>query len=173
MTTSVTGKLNKAASIFNAGESTGFGLRIGVQYYDRETKQKEWTNYEAAIFAKNPQQIEFYKSSLVEGSVVELSGESQKIKTFDGQSGQSISIELLNAKVGYIFTNNNSQPQQQQAPQQQQQQQGGYNQQQNGMMPTQQLAQKRQDAQQAQQSNQNGFGQQQQPAVNFDNDIPF
>ena len=37
MATTVTGKLNQAASIFQAGESTGFGLRIGVQYYDRET----------------------------------------------------------------------------------------------------------------------------------------
>jgi len=42
MSTTITGKLNKAANEFQAGESVGFGVRVGVQYYDRETKQKEW-----------------------------------------------------------------------------------------------------------------------------------
>jgi single-strand DNA-binding protein len=138
MTTSVTGKLTKPANIFQAGDSTGFGLRIGVQYYDRETKQKEWTNYEAVIFAKAQSQIDFYKSSLVEGSIVELSGESEKIKQFQGNDKLIISIELNNAKVGYIFTGQSSA--QQAAPQQQ----GGYN-------------------QQAPQQNQGGYQQPQQP----------
>ena len=142
MTTSVTGKLTKPANIFQAGDSTGFGLRIGVQYYDRETKQKEWTNYEAVIFAKAQSQIDFYSQSLVEGSVVELSGESEKIKQFQGQDKLIISIELNNAKVGYIFTGQapaqqgyqqQAAPQGQggfqQAPQQQSPQQGGYQQQ--------------------------------------------
>ena len=131
MTTSVTGKLTKPANIFQAGDSTGFGLRIGVQYYDRETKQKEWTNYEAVIFAKAQSQIDFYSQSLVEGSIVELSGESEKIKQFQGKDKLIISIELNNAKVGYIFT---GQAPAQQGYQQQaapQQQQGGYQQQQN------------------------------------------
>lgn len=43
MATTVTFKLNKDATQFNAGDSIGFGVRGGVQYYDRETKQKEWT----------------------------------------------------------------------------------------------------------------------------------
>ena len=131
MTTSVTGKLTKPANIFQAGDSTGFGLRIGVQYYDRETKQKEWTNYEAVIFAKAQSQIDFYSQSLVEGSIVELSGESEKIKQFQGKDKLIISIELNNAKVGYIFT---GQAPAQQGYQQQaapQQQQGGYQQKQN------------------------------------------
>ena len=129
MTTSVTGKLTKPANIFQAGDSTGFGLRIGVQYYDRETKQKEWTNYEAVIFAKAQSQIDFYSQSLVEGSIVELSGESEKIKQFQGKDKLIISIELNNAKVGYIFT---GQAPVQQGHQQQAvpQQQGGYQQQQ-------------------------------------------
>lgn len=155
MAHSVTGKLNKAATQFQAGDGTGFGVRLGVQYYDRETKQKEWTNYEAVIFANQPAQVDFYKSALVEGSVVELSGESLKVKTFDGQNGQQITLELIGAKLGYVHTgqqNNapsqnqggyqqqqpqpqyNQAPQQQSAPQQQyqpapqqQQQQGGFN----------------------------------------------
>lgn len=142
MTTSVTGKLTKPANIFQAGDSTGFGLRIGVQYYDRETKQKEWTNYEAVIFAKAQSQIDFYSQSLVEGSIVELSGESEKIKQFQGKDKLIISIELNNAKVGYIFTGQapaqqgyqqQAAPQGQggfqQAPQQAAPQQGGYQQQ--------------------------------------------
>lgn len=150
MAHSVTGKLNKAATQFQAGDSTGFGVRLGVQYYDRETKQKEWTNYEAVIFASQQAQVDFYRSALVEGSVVELSGESIKVKTFEGQNGQQITLELIGAKLGYVHTGqqtqqganaqNNYQPQQQQQQggyQQPQQQQGGYPNQQGGFAPQQ------------------------------------
>ncbi len=130
-------------------ESTGFGVRLGVKYYDRETQQNEWTNYEAAIFAKQPNQIQFYQNALVEGSVIEVSGDALKIKSFNGQNGQQLSVELLNAKLGYVHTgqqaNSHQQPQyqQQQAPQQQYnqqpQQQGGFAapQQQQGFSPQQ------------------------------------
>lgn len=107
MGTTVTGKLGRDASQFQAGDATGFGVRIGVKYYDRETRQNEWTNYEAAIFSKNPAQIQFYQSSLVEGSVVEITGDSIKIKEYNGK----YTLELLNAKIGFIHTG-------QQAPQQ-------------------------------------------------------
>ena len=134
MAHTIVGKLNKNASIFQAGESTGFGIRLGVKYYDRETQQNEWTNYEAAIFAKQPNQIQFYQNTLVEGSVIEVSGDALKIKSFDGQNGQQLSIEILNAKLGYVHTGqqvSNQQPQYNQQPQQQQynqqpQQQGGF-----------------------------------------------
>ena len=121
MAISITGKLNKAANQFQAGESTGFGVRLGVRYYDRETQQNEYTNYEAVIFAKAPAQVQFYQQALVEGSVIELSGTTQKIKSFDGQNGQILSIEIHDAKLGFVHTGNQPQ-QQQQAPQQQYQQ---------------------------------------------------
>jgi len=70
MSTTITGKLNKTATQFQAGDSTGFGVRIGVKYYDRETKQSEWTNYECVIFAKAQAQIQFYQQALVEGSIL-------------------------------------------------------------------------------------------------------
>ena len=151
MAHTIVGKLNKAATQFQAGESLGFGVRLGVKYYDRETKQNEYTNYEAVIFAKAPAQIQFYQSALVEGSIIEVSGDQLKIKTFDGQNGQSISIEILNAKLGYVHTQQSaggfkqqapqqgySQPQQQ-APQQGCPQQGGFQQQapQQGFAPQQ------------------------------------
>ena len=129
MAISVTGKLNKAANQFQAGESTGFGVRLGVRYYDRDTQQNEYTNYEAVIFAKAAGQIQFYQQALVEGSVIEISGTTQKIKSFDGQNGQILSIEIHDAKLGFVHTGQQSPQQQggyqqpQQAPQQQQQQQ--------------------------------------------------
>jgi single-strand DNA-binding protein len=112
MATTITIKLNKEATQFQAGDNLGFGIRGGVQYYDRETKQKEWTNYEAVVFAKPGAQSDFYAQSLVAGSVVEVTGLTQKVKQFQGQNGLLISIELLDAKVGMIHTG-------QQAPQQQ------------------------------------------------------
>ena len=125
MSTTVTFKLNKPASQFQAGESTGFGIRGGVQYYDRETQQKEWTNYEAVVFAKAPAQIQFYQQALVEGSIVEVSGKQQKIRQFQGNNGLVLSIELIDAYLGHIGTAGNGQPAQQpqrapaqQAPQQ-------------------------------------------------------
>jgi single-strand DNA-binding protein len=151
MSTTITIKLNAPASQFQAGESTGFGIRGGVRYYDRETKKNEYTNYEAVIFAKQAGQIQFYQQALVEGSVVEVMGKQEKIKTFDGQNGQKLSIELLDASLGMIHTVD--QPQQQ-APQQpgyapqQQQAQGGYQQ---------QNAPHQQQYQQAPQQQQGGF----------------
>lgn len=103
MSTTITGKLNKAANEFPAGESIGFGLRLGVQYYDRETKAKQWTNYEAVIFAKASAQIDFYRTVLVEGAIVEVSAPQAKIRTFDGNNGPIHSIELLNASLGCAY----------------------------------------------------------------------
>ena len=133
MATTVTGKLNKAASQFQAGESTGFGLRLGVKFYDRESKSDQWTNYECVVFAKAPAQIQFYQSALVEGAIVEVSGEKLKIRQFQGNNGLSLSIELLDAKLGAVFAPQGQAPQQQQQQQRPAQQpaqapQQGYNQ---------------------------------------------
>lgn len=118
MATTVVGKLNKAATQFQAGESTGFGIRLGVKYYDRESKADAFTNFEAVIFAKAPAQVQFYQQVLVEGAVVEVSGDKLKIRQFQGQNGLSLSIELLDAKLGFVHA-----PQQAQAQQPQQQRQ--------------------------------------------------
>lgn len=133
MATTITGRLNKAATQFQAGESVGFGLRIGVKYYDRDTKADAWTNYEVAIFAKAPAQVQFYQQALVEGAIVEVTGDKQRIRQFQGANGLQLSIEILDAKLGFVGTP--SLPQQQNMPQQQQQQrpapqQQAYNQQQ-------------------------------------------
>lgn len=145
MSTTVTGKLNKAATQFQAGESTGFGVRLGVKYYDRETKTEQWCNYEAAVFAKAPAQVQFYQSALVEGAIIEVSGEKLKIRQFQGNNGLSLSIEILDAKLGAVFAPQGQAPQQR--PTQQPQPQQPYNQaprpaqSQYNQAPTQQYAQ--------------------------------
>ena len=128
MATTITGKLNKAATQFQAGDSTGFGVRLGVKYRDPKTKQDDWCNYSAVIFAKSPGQIQFYQSALVEGSVIEVSAEQLSIESFQGNSGPMLSINMLNARLGYVHTGQQQgqgqqQPQRQQQQQQQQQQQ--------------------------------------------------
>jgi len=121
MSISVTGKLNKAANQFQAGEGKGFGVRVGAQFFNRETKQKEWTNYEAVIFANAGNQSEFYESVLVEGSVVEVSGSGCQIKTWESTNGPIHSIVILDAKIGFVLSN--QAPRSIEAPQQQQPQQ--------------------------------------------------
>lgn len=154
MATTITGKLNKAASQFQAGESTGFGLRLGVKFYDRETKADQWTNYEAVVFAKAPAQVKFYQEVLVEGAIVEVSGEKLKIRQFQGNNGLSLSIELLDAKLGAVYAP-------QQAPAKQQPQRAAPQPQQSHAM-----------SRPAPQPQQN-YGQPAAGVVDFDQDIPF
>lgn len=163
MATTITGKLNKAATQFQAGDSTGFGLRLGVKYYDRETKTDQYTNFEAAIFAKNPAQVDFYQSALVEGAIVEVTCDKIKIRQYQGQNGLSLSIEMLDAKLGYV--NNPNQAPRQQAPQQ------GFNQQQQPQRQRQAppAGYQGQMPQQGYNQPQRGFNQPQ----NFDDDINF
>lgn len=143
MAHTITGKLNKAATQFQAGESTGFGLRLGVKYYDRQAKADAWTNFEATIFAKAPAQIEFYQQALIEGAIVEVSGDKLAIKQFQGNNGLSLSIELMDAKLGFVYSPNQqsqrqTQPAMQQPQQRPQQAQQNYqSQQQSRQAPTQ------------------------------------
>ena len=120
MAISVTGKLNKTAQKIQVGNGVGFGVRLGVQAYNFKTKEKEWTNYSALLFA-NQNQEQFYESVLVEGAVIEVSGTGLIVETFDGQNGQVITLQIQEPKLGYTFTG--------QQPPQQNQNQGGYQQQ--------------------------------------------
>ena len=111
MSITVTGKLNRSANKFEIENGKGFGVRLGVQFYSRETKQKEWTNYEAVVFAKAGDQSDFYESALVEGSVIEVSGSGGQIKTWESTNGPVHSIAILDAKIGYVLTNDAPAPQ--------------------------------------------------------------
>lgn len=111
-------KITKEPRTFQAGESTGFQLSLGSQYYDRKTKQKEWANYKAVVFAKG-NQLGFYQQALVVGTIIELSSDDLKI---DNYNPEYLSIELIDVRVGGIFTGDAPQQQQQYAPQRQPQQ---------------------------------------------------
>jgi len=104
MATTITVKLNKAANEFQAGESIGFGINAGIQVYNHKTKEKEWTNYKAAIFARQSGQIEFYRSALTEGAIVEITAPHERIDSYEGQNGVSLTIELIDAKLGAVFS---------------------------------------------------------------------
>jgi single-strand DNA-binding protein len=112
MATTITGKLNKPANIFQAGDSTGFGVRVGVKCRDPKTKADAWANYSAVIFAKSPGQIQFYTEALTEGSVIEISAESLLVDSFDGKEGPVLTINMLNARLGYVHTGQSQAPQQ-------------------------------------------------------------
>lgn len=169
---SISGKLNKDATQFQAGESIGFGIRLGVKYRDPKTKESEWTNYSAVIFAKSPNQIQFYQNVLVAGSIVSIGAEQLKVDSFEGQNGTLLSISMLNARLTYAF---NPSEAGQQPPAQQQ---GGYGQaaQQQAQPQQQQQAPQRPQQQAAQSSYQNvphATQGQQQGIDQFDDDIPF
>lgn len=157
-------RLNKDAREFQAGESTGFSISTGVKYYDSQEKTEKWTNYEAAVFARNDRQIQYYRDSLVAGNAALITGDKQAIRTWDnnGKSGQS--IVLIDCKIGDIvrLQDNNSQAAQSR-PQQQRPQ------------PQQQYQQQQQQYQQPPQQNQ-GFAQNggfQQGNQFDDQEIPF
>ena len=157
MATTITGKLNKPANMFQAGESTGFGIRLGVKYRDPKTKEDAWCNYSAVIFAKSAGQIQFYQNALIEGSIVEVSAEQLKVDSFQGDNGAILSIDMLNARLGYVHTAQGA-PQQQQNNNQghnnnQQQNQGGFGGQQQ-QAPQQQAPQQQQQQQYTKQSQQ-------------------
>ena len=122
MSISITGKLNKAANQFKVGDGKGFGIRLGVKFYNRETKDQEWTNYEAVVFAKEGSQADFYESALVEGSIVEVSGSGCQIKTFEGSNGAVNTIAILDSKLGFVSSSEAKPAPQNSAPQQQAQQ---------------------------------------------------
>lgn len=103
MSHSVTGKLHHPARQFQAGQYMGFGLSVGVKYFDKQQNQEFYTNYEAVVFAKDPKQLEFYQSALVAGAIIEINGDKQRVKQYPVTGGgMQVSIEILNAKIGYI-----------------------------------------------------------------------
>ena len=159
MATTITGKLNKPANIFQAGDSTGFGIRLGVKCRNPKTKEDVWTNYSAVIFAKSPGQIQFYTEALVKDSVVEVSAEQLMVDQFDGDNGSILSIDMLNARLGYVHTGQSQAPAQQSQGgfQQNQQQNGGFNNQQQNQGG---LQNQQQNQQQNNQQQNGGWGQQ-------------
>ena len=154
MSHSITCKLNNDARSSQGQDSTTFFVSLGEKNYNFSTKQNEYTNYEAALFAKG-NQVGFYQSALVAGAVIEVSSTGVIIE-IDPTGQYKPKLKMVDAKLGFVHSDNQGAPQQQaqggyqQQPQQQapQQQQGGFQQ---------QYAQQGQPQQQQQGGNQGNF----------------
>lgn len=119
MTTVISTVLRKPANVFQAGESTGFGINFGVKCQHPKTKEDAYANYSAVIFAKSPAQIDFYQRPLVEGAIVTISCEKLCPEMYEGQSGTGITLNMLNARIVNVFNQDRAnQGNQQPAPQQ-------------------------------------------------------
>ena len=121
MSHSITCKLNKEARQHPNASGVTFFVDLGEKNYNFQTKQNEYTNYSAALFAKDAQ-IGFYQSALVKDAIIEVSGTGIIIEMpKDPQYKPRLMIQ--DAKLGYVNSPQNSAPQQQQyqAPPQQQQ----------------------------------------------------
>ena len=131
------GELRKAPYIKTGcgqdGQSTMFIIELSEVIKDRQTGEKLYTNYSAAIFAKSPAQIDYYNTSLVEGNFVVVNCEKLKVDVSESNGKQYIKLQMENARLeGAKYIESNGQDQQQGgfAQQQQQQPQGGFQQQQ-------------------------------------------
>ena len=155
MSHSITCKLNNDARSSQGQDSTTFFVSLGEKNYNFTTKKNEYTNYEAALFAKG-NQIGFYQSALVAGAVIEVSSTGVIIE-IDPTGQYKPKLKMVDAKLGFVHNDNQDAPQQQP-------QQGGYQQQPQQQQMAPQQSQSTQNAAYVQQPQQQGFapqGQQQ------------
>ena len=115
MSHSITCKLNKNARTYQNQAGTTFFVELGEKNFNFKTKQNEWTNYSAALFAKDGQ-VQFYTDCLVEGAVIEVSGTGLLLEMPDDPQYKP-RLQIQDAKLGFVHTAQNA-PQQRQ-PQQQ------------------------------------------------------
>jgi len=115
---SITGKLNKTAKKHPSQNGVVFLVNIGKQEYNRTTKEKEWVNYSAALFAKD-RQAEFYDKALNQGAIIQVSGAGVLPRLW-GDNNDKISLDIQDAKLGFVeYAPSNQVSVQAQAPQQQ------------------------------------------------------
>lgn len=166
---SITGKLNKPAREFQNANGTTFFVGLGEKNYDFKKGENVWTNYDAALFAKGGQ-VEFYRSALVEGAIISVSGTGLILDLSNTQYPKAM---IQDAKLGFVDSPSQGGQQQQQQQQVQQPQRAP-------QQPVQQQQQQMAPAYQAppQQSQQPAYQPQQQPAQGQfipanDDPVPF
>lgn len=147
MSHTITAKLNKPARKHQGQNGTTFFVSLGEKNYNRTTQQNEWTNYDAALFAKDAQ-VGFYESALIEHAVIQVTGSGIIID--NSNPAYPAKLQLLNAQLGFVSSPSNATPQQQ-APQVQ----GGYQQQPQQQQNYQQQPQQNQQHPNPQGNNQN------------------
>ncbi len=134
----VHGELRKApyvkAGMGQDGQTTMFIIELSEMIKDRQTGEKLYTNYSAAIFAKSPAQVDYYHTSLIEGNYVVVNCEKLKVDVSESNGKQYIKLQMENARLEGAKYIEAKQGGFQQAPAQQQYQQqpptqGGFQQQ--------------------------------------------
>ena len=120
----VSGELRKAPYIKSGcgpdQQSTLFIVELSEVTKDRQTGEKSYANYSAAIFAKSPAQINYYTSTLVEGNFIVVNCEKLRVDVQESNGKQYIKLQMENARLeGAQYIKDAPQQQQQQrAPQQ-------------------------------------------------------
>ena len=100
MTHTVTGKLNKPARSHQSQAGTTFFVDIGEKNYNFKTKQNEFTNYSAAVFAKDGQ-VQFYTDALIEGAIVSVTGTGIILDMPDDPQYKP-RLAIQDAKIAYV-----------------------------------------------------------------------
>ena len=119
MSHTIVAKLNKSARTHTGANGTTFFVSLGEKNYDFKLKANVYTNYDAALFAKDGQ-VGFYTSALVEGAIVSVSGTGLIL---DLSNTQYPKLNVQDAKLGFVHSPDGLSPSQNQQAQQQQQQQ--------------------------------------------------
>ncbi len=158
MSHTVIGKLNKPAREFQNANGTTFFVGLGEKNYDFKKGENVWTNYDAALFAKGGQ-VEFYRSALVEGAIISVSGTGLILDLSNTQYPKAM---IQDAKLGFVDSPSQGGQQQQQRPAQQAPQQQAPQQQQAPAYQAPQQQQQQQAPQYAPQPSQAPVPQQQQ-----------
>ncbi len=174
----VHGELRKAPFVKQVGtqgnEATMFIIELSEMIKDRQTGEKLYTNYSAAIFAKTPAQIDYYNTTLVEGNYVVVNCEKLKVDVSESNGKQYIKLQMENARLEGAKYIEAKQGGFQQAPAQQQYQQqppaqGGFQQ-----APAPQQGGFQQQRPMHQAMAQNGIQPNQQaPQIDYDDDVAF
>lgn len=100
MTHSVTSKLNNDAREHANSAGVTFFVSLGEKNYNHKTKTSEYTNYDAALFAKD-NQIDFYRKCLVKDSIIQVSG-TGIIMEIDLSGQYQPKLVIQDAKLGFV-----------------------------------------------------------------------
>lgn len=111
MSHTITAKLNQAARQHQSQNGTTFFVSLGEKNYDYKSKANVWTNYEAALFAKDAQ-VGFYASVLIEGAILSVSASG--IIVDDSNKDYKPKLVLQDAKLEFVNDGGQQAPQQQQ-----------------------------------------------------------
>jgi len=119
---SITSKLNKDARQHQNNNGMTFFVSLGERNYDHKTKESVYSNYEAALFAKD-NQVQYYTDNLKAGAVVSVGGTGLIIRV-DPNGQYPPKLEIQDAKLEFCHNPGVAMPdnvrQQIQQPQQQQ-----------------------------------------------------